>query len=392
MWQVTSHRFAWPRRRVVVEFALPWLAAGVMCWFQVRPLRRYDLLVFLSAGKHVLSGASPYTGLHDPRLYDGSAFVYPWWTGVAFVPLSLLPVRAADLLWTTASIAAVVGACRLAGVRAAPAALVVLTAATTIRGLQVGSLNAFLLLGCVVAYKYRDRPRVVGTTLALVVGSKVFLFPLLVWLVVSRRWAAVRFCALVLGSLMAMSFLVGPIGPVDYAHLLTSLGAHEFAQGLSLHRLLAGLVSGPVATTLGAAAATVVVGYAAVQRRRLGAGSDLLLFTAGLVAALMLTPIVWSHYLVLLFAPVLLARPRLLWFLMASVLSWLISSPIEPTVLDLSSEPRILLLYAAMVGLLVAVARRPQLCPVPAPSREAQPPVRHLADYRCADGYADVGG
>lgn len=348
---------------------LPWAAMALVCWWLVVPLRRSDLMVFLAAGNDVLHGADPYPALQDPALYGGSAFVYPWWTALAFAPLGALPTHLADLIWTAGSIAAVLAACRVAGVRGICSPLVVLLAATSIRGLQVGSLNALLLLGCVVAYRYRDRPWLVGTALALVVGAKVFLFPLLLWPLVSRRWAAVRATAVVLGLLLAVSFGLGPIGPFHYAHMLSSLGAHEGLQGIALHRALATAVPGAVATVLCVAAAAVVLSHGTVQRLRRGERADLLLFACCVVAALLLTPIVWTHYLLLLFGPLLLARARLPVLAGAAALSWLAAGPaLTGVLLSMSPVGRIALVHAAVLALLVALT----------PRRSAVDPAREL--------------
>jgi hypothetical protein len=58
------------------------------------------------------------------------------------------------------------------------------------------------------------------------------------------------------------------------------------------------------------------VAFAAVRYAR-GEQRDARLFMASIGLALLLTPIMWEHYLVLLFAPIAIARPALsrLWVL-----------------------------------------------------------------------------
>ncbi|MDP9181782.1 MAG: glycosyltransferase 87 family protein [Actinomycetota bacterium] len=329
-----------------------------LCWRLVAPLRRSDLMVFLQAGSDVLHGVSPYTNLDDPFLYGGSAFVYPWWTAVVFAPLSVLPTQIADVLWTAASVGVVVLGARVAGVRTVLPVLVVLTTATTLRGFQVGSLNAFLLLGCVVAWRYRERAAVAGWALALVVGAKLFLVPLLCWLLLTRRLRALAHALLGLVALLGASFALGPLGAHDYASMLRLLGAQESAQGFSLHRLLATTTS-PGAAGIGClvAAAGIVLWGVRTQRAQ-GEQGDLMLFACCLVASLLLTPIVWSHYLVLLFAPLLLHRARLWWFVAASATSWIVAAPVlTHPVLSASVSWHISLLFVGVFALLASLAK-----------------------------------
>lgn len=325
----------------------------------VLPLPRSDFLVFFHAGADVIHGRNPYPGLQDPALYGGSAFVYPWWTALAFAPFALLPLSAADLCWTVGSIAVVLGACRIAGLRGIGAPLVVLTAATTIRGLQVGSLNAFLLLGCVVAWRYRDRARLAGAALALVIGAKLFLLPLLAWPLLSRRGPLLRAALVGLGALLGLSFVVGPLGPLTYVHLLETLSLHERNQGFSLHRLITETWGAGAATPGSVVIAGLALSWGALERQRHGERSDLLLFSCTLVAALALTPILWSHYLLLLLAPLLLARSRLRWLGLASLTSWAVAPPVlTVSLLRAPFTTHLTLLYLAALAMLAALGVR----------------------------------
>ena len=65
---------------------------------------------------------------------------------------------------------------------------------------------------------------------------------------------------------------------------------------------------------------TVVLSLAAVVAiwfAARGAGGDRRAFAVAVVASLVATPLVWMHYLLLLYVPIALYRPRLsgLWFL-----------------------------------------------------------------------------
>jgi len=307
-----------------------WVAVALVAtvaWLRVvTAVRRSDLLVFLEAGRDVAGGVDPYPVLGTPEVYGGSAFVYPYVTALPFVPLGLLPTRTADLVFYLVSVAAVVAACRLAGVRGALATVAVLAAACTLRGLQLGTLNALLLLGVVACWRLRDRALPLAVVAAAVVVAKLFLAPLVVWMVLSRRWAAAGWTALFGGVLLAGGWALGPRGPADYLEMLRVLQQHERADGWSLTRWLGVAGASPqVATVLAAGVATVLVLGAWLAVRR---GYDpVLLFAATVVGTLLASPIVWSHYLVLLLVPLLLVRAPAAVLALAAVTSWLLAPP-----------------------------------------------------------------
>jgi hypothetical protein len=68
-----------------------------------------------------------------------------------------------------------------------------------------------------------------------------------------------------------------------------------------------------------------VLASAYVHVRR--AGDERVLFCAGVVASLLLTPVLWSHYLILLAAGLLVLDAPRRWFAALAVLSWLIAPP-----------------------------------------------------------------
>ena len=143
---------------------------------------------------------------------------------------------------------------------------------------------------------------------------KLFLWPLGVWLLVTRRWRAAIICA---GT--GLLLLVGGWAVIDFAGLrsyptiLHVLQQVEIPVSYSLVGLFG--LSGRTAT-----AVTVVLSLAAIVAiwsAARGAGGDRRAFAVAVVASLATTPLLWMHYLLLLFVPIALYRPRLsgLWFL-----------------------------------------------------------------------------
>jgi hypothetical protein len=315
-------------RLAAAGVALAVVAAWI--WFTfLDGVPRWDLRVFLRAGADVLGGRNPYPALDSPFLYSGHAFVYPYAAALPFAPLALLSASVADVVYFVLSVGAVLLAVRLAGVTDLRCYLLALLAATTIRSLQVGSLNAFLLLGCVVAWRYRDRAAGVGAAVAAVVVTKLFLVPLTAWLVIARRWRAAAVAVGSIAVVLGVGWAFGPMSFGDYRTLLEILSHHETDQGWSLHRLAIGSGASPGVArliTVVVSAATLAVAWWWHRRR---GGHEVTVFAACIAAALLASPIVWSHYLMVLLAPLLVARVR--WYVLAgfAAVSWLIAPPNE---------------------------------------------------------------
>jgi hypothetical protein len=123
---------------------------------------------------------------------------------------------------------------------------------------------------------------------------------------------------LALGSWAVLGFE----GLTDYLALLRKLSRLEADGSYSVYAL-ARAVGAPSALAMAAAAMVgtlllAVAVYFGRKHRLDSVARDRVALTCCIVAALVLSPIVWWHYLMLLLAPVALARPRFsgLWLLL----------------------------------------------------------------------------
>jgi hypothetical protein len=172
----------------------------------------------------------------------------------------------------------------------------------------LGAFTSFLLLGAAATWRYRDREALNGVLGALTATSKLFLWPLGVWLLFTRRFrAAVVFAlaaaALVIGGWAAIGF-AGLRSYPRLLHLLTDLEAHKSFSLVALLRL-----SGGAATALSALLAAVLVVAVVLAAR--STDGDRRAFAVAVLGTLATTPVVWMHYYALLFVPIALYRPRL---------------------------------------------------------------------------------
>ena len=246
----------------------------------------------------VVDGKDAYSS-PDADLSDRTNAVWPMAAVLPVVPFTVLGPDVADWLATGAVLAALVAALVILRVRDWRVYGVVLLWPATIEAVQTANASLPLVLLVAAAWRLRDRAPVAGVALGYAVALKLFLLPLVFWLaLVGRRRAAALATAVATASLL----LLLPFTSLrDYARLLRNLGEtfeHEAYTPFALLTDL-GLPDGP------ARALTVAMGLAllavAWRRRSLG---------LAIAAALVLSPIVWRHFFVLLLVPLALARPR----------------------------------------------------------------------------------
>ena len=335
-------------------------------------LGTFDFDALLQGARAVRAGHGPYPPLSSAVFRTGHGFVYPDLVAWAFAPFTLVPRGWASGCAVVVSVAAVVGGCALLGRRGPAPAALVLVASTTIVGLQMGTLNALFFLGLAAAWAHRDRVQVVGVVVAMVALGKLFLLPMIVWLVATRRYRAAAVASAVFVTALGLGFVVGPLGPAGYAHLLSVLQGNEAARSWSLTSLLSSVGFGRL-TTEGLVGATALGVLAGGWWRLRRTGDERVMFGAAVVAGLLLSPIVWSSYLLLLEVPLLLVTVDDRPIGVAAVVSWVLVVP------DAVDGPRIGIGVGLAVALTVVTWRRCRPAPVPAGpgrTREAPPPWR----------------
>jgi hypothetical protein len=278
-----------------------------------------DWEIFRSAARQVVQGRSPFTAADPTALAHNDKFVYPPITALLMAPLAVLPDEAGRILVLVIGLTCVPLALRLLGVRDWRCYGLALLTAPVMDTVTLGALSSAMLLGVAVAWRYRDRRYVAAPVTALTAVAKLFAWPLFVWLVATRRFRTAAISAALAVVLFAGGWVViGFVGLRGYPHLLRVLSRVEAVQSYSLVGLLR--LQGGAATAL---TAVLVIGVIiAVVFAARGADGDRRSLAVAVGGALLATPVLWLHYLVLLFVPIALARPRLsaIWF--APLLFW----------------------------------------------------------------------
>jgi alpha-1,2-mannosyltransferase len=258
------------------------------------------------AARAVLHGRNPYPPPTLAGVAPGDRFVYPPAIAFVFIPLGVLPFPLAAALITAILLASVAATLYVLEVRDWRCYGAAYLSSPVLHDVRLGALTPLLALGLALAWRWRARPAS-AIPLACVTVAKLFLWPLGIWLLATGRLKIALRTALYGAGASALAWAaIGFAGLADYPRLLQVLASSEQADGYSP-------VSGLLALGLGGSAARVVAtalgllllaGCVVVGRR----GDDRRSLSLALAAALVLSPIVWLHYFVLLLVPIALAR------------------------------------------------------------------------------------
>lgn len=287
-----------------------------------------------NAAQDLLSGRSPYrparldaiaahirAGGEAPTIVELP--VYPPAVMLVLAPLGLLPAAVANAVFVALLVPLPALALRLVGVRDLRCYAIAYACAPVLLGIEIGTLSPILMVGLAAAWRWRDRAATVALVVCGLICLKLFLWPMVIWLAATRRWRAAGLSLVATAAVTLAGFAVVGFGDLTtYPHMLSTLSWIEQSQGYSV-------VSAAIALGAGqsvARAAAVLMGIvlaAGVVRRGWTAGDDRGAFALAVCAALVLSPIVWLHYLALLLVPLGVCYRTLRWPWLAPLLLWL---------------------------------------------------------------------
>jgi len=331
------------------------LAGAAQTWAHSHTLA-YDFdRAYAPAAHLVLHGSSPYGPATRAALGSQTAFVYPPLGAFLAAPFAALPSHSADILITLLAALAVPAVLALVGVRDWRCYGAALLWMPTISAIHLGTTAVVLALGVALVWRWREHAVRAGLVLGVVVALKLFLWPIVLWLAITRRFkaAAVAACSSVVFLLVPWIPLRGA-GLLSYPHRLSVLSSLEAKRGFSPAALLAHFgVGWSTASMVGYALGVVLLVVA--YRRRHSEEAALALVCSG---ALLLTPILWPNYLLVMLVPLAVLRPRfgVIWLLPAVLIG---QAVIDPSVLELAVFLGILAVLTVPT-LDVALRRRPR--------------------------------
>lgn len=262
--------------------------------------------VFYPAAENVLEGISPYVEVTDPR----TAYVYTPLLAFLVTPFTVLPLGVAEVVAALLLLACFVATPYVVGVRDWRVVGALLLWPPFVSGLQTANVTFLLCLLCAFAWRWRDRSVLPGIAIGMAVALKMFLWPLAVWLLVTRRLASFAMATLV--AVIAV-LLVLPFETLGvFVSMLREHGELFDGESYTVYAFLAGL--GVPDVTARAVWLGVGFGILVFGRRS---------FTLCVAAALVLSPIVWLHYFALLVVPLAVAAAPL-WVWLLPLLLWVV--------------------------------------------------------------------
>lgn len=297
-------------------------------------------------------GRNPYPAANASALLDqANPAVYPPAVLALAIPLGLLPVGAAIVLWDVVTLGCVVAALRLVGVRDWRVYAIVLVSAPLASTLLLGQIDGFLALCCALVWRYRDRAPLAGGALAAAVAAKLFLWPLALWLVFTRRAKA----ALIGAAIAVIATVVGWAaigfdGLRDYPALLAADARAFEGRGVSLVAtgLRAGLGSA-AARPLAVLTALLLLGVAYHLVR---SGAPDRAFAAAIAAGTLGSPVVWMHSTLSLLIAFAIIRPRY-------TAAWLVPLALWGVLTENPTSGTFVAGQAAIAATIIVALRRP---------------------------------
>jgi hypothetical protein len=334
-----------------------WAGQDVIAWDFQRSFR--------PAADAVMNGISPYPPPVLESMADRAAFVYLPLGAILFVPFVALPPYAGGLVATALVVVLSLVALRILGVRDWRCYGLAFLSPAMVSAIQTTNLTLPLLCALAAIWALRQRAVLPGLVLAVTLATKLFLWPVFVWLVATRRYrAAVASAATTVVLVVGSWALIGFAGLRDYPALLRVLAEALERDSYTIFALASDLGAPDLlARGLGiAVATTTLVGCWVLGRR----GDDARSFTLAIVAALLFTPIVWLHYFMLLLVPIAIVHKRLSLLWGTLLLLWLAQGHGNGTTFQTAWT----LGVVALVTLLVL-----RVQPAPVPERGTSEPV-----------------
>jgi hypothetical protein len=274
-----------------------------------------DFQQFYRAAETILDGDTPYLPPGEPLTAWGGPYPYPPLPALLAIPFTALSLQAAGLVVMAMLIVVALAIPFVLDVRDWRCYVVLLVWPPVISAIQTGNVTLWFGLAAALGWRYRDRLVPVAASLGLTLAAKFFLWPLVVWLAVTRR-ALTAAASLIVGTvaLLLSWAVIGFSGFLDYPELLRKL--EHTVGGDSYTTYIVGLdlgVPSSVSRAFWLGVGLAVLAAVVVIARR---GDERTAFIVAIAASLALTPIVWLHYFALLVVVVALAQPRLglLWF------------------------------------------------------------------------------
>jgi len=345
----TDRRWAGPLAAGLALAGLIVLGLAIWTWFGRSPSWAYDFHAYWEAALRLIATGSPYPPetlagpfrLAPPfRLGPDELYMYPPVLALLFVPLTAMGEAGAVIAWLAIRVVVLGVTCALMPIprrlRVAVFGVAVLSA-PVLRDLDLGNVSLVVTFLAVLAWRWLDRPAA-GIALAVSLTVRPTMALIGAWWLLRGLWRPVAWTAAA-GIVVVLASLVW-LRPEVWLQYPTVLGNVRDIMGVPNNLDLGSavlLIGGPawLAQLALYAGYAVAIGAVLLSLRR----DRELSYVVTLMATLLLSPLLWDHYLTNLLVPAafLAARGRL-WGLALPLLAWL---------------PQVVLPLVALAGLLL---------------------------------------
>src|SRR5487761_884598 len=197
----------------------------------------FDFRAIWQAGRDVAHGHNPYptvAGIPSNPAAQHDEFIYPAVVAVAMVPFGI-----AAGVFVAILVASVAATLRVLGVRDWRCYGVAFASIPVLESIRLGALSPLLALGVAGVWVARDRRWRLPAIVAAVVLAKLFLWPLFVWLLATRRLGAAVRAALLSAVVGGLGWAVVGVGALgSYPALLAKMSAVQFRNTVGVAGLL----------------------------------------------------------------------------------------------------------------------------------------------------------
>jgi alpha-1,2-mannosyltransferase len=286
----------------------------------------YDAETYLQAADRLFAGRP----LYDSTVGVAGGFgiyLYPPPFALVAVPFALPPEPLGLWAWLVTMVAAFLVGTALLPVRTSVRWWIVLLAALSfpfLYAVKLGQVGPILYFAFAIGWRWIDRAGVTG--LAVAAGAMTKLQPALLfgWMVLTGRWRAfaIGLAAVALAAIVVTAVAGAAIWS-DYVALLVRINKpittpQNLAMGAIAYRAGASMDLAALIQWVSLAATVAVTGFAWLRRDAVTG------FVVGIVASQLLSPVIWSHYAMLLLLPVALLLQRRQWWAVAiPLVTWL---------------------------------------------------------------------
>jgi hypothetical protein len=325
--QMSNGRWAGPLALGLAALGVLVLVGVLAAWFNESRGWAYDFHPYYDGALRLLANGSPYQSVTlDGPFSPGPKGLYLYSPVLAalFVPLTWLGEGSAIIAWAALHIAALIAICALMPIsrnlRLATFGIACLSA-PVLYDIDLGNVSLFVTLAAVLIWRWLDRPGS-GIALALALLVRPAMAVICVWWLLRGLWRPVAWTLGTFAAIGAVSLLW--LRPDVWLQWLTVLRNVSNVTGVKANVDLGSAVL-MLGGSAGLAQIALYGGYAiAVAAILLSLRRDReLSFVVTLMATLLLSPLLWDHYLTNLLIPAafLAARGRT-WGLALPLLCW----------------------------------------------------------------------